>query len=341
MNNPEEFFTKIQGMVDRRAREIATEVYNELGTKYDVAQVPAHSHNGIDSNALGYKDIVQGEKYISLLSEDTSETVTLGGVFNPSRIVFQGFAANNAIASATLDGTLPVGNFTVTGAFAGGENSAILSVNWVGTTGIFQVTFSNGNVRNVQFTNGAKAISWSGVLTGAATATIHSDGNAGTATLNAPWAGATGIRPVTFSNGNIRNVTFTNGSADIFISGAIITPTATADLIIGASLRAILNGEINFGTCFQFNDLIPPITVQTNGPGIPFVQSANAMYVDSTTLSKNRVSSSATDFIYSTDDTASIFARATLISYDNLLGILTITFELATGVRIQGALTIT
>ena len=208
MEDPLKFYTKIQDLIRNEARQVATQVYNELGTKYNVAEVPAHTHNGVDSNQIPYKNIVQGNKYTTVIQADASETVTIGGISNPTRIVFQGFAANNA------DGT-------------------------------------------------------------------------------------------------------------------------------PATKRTIINGEINFGQGFVFSDLTPPITVTTSGSGIPFVQSSNSMYIDSADLAKNRVSASQQDFIYALDDTSTVIARATAITYNNQLGLLTITFVVGTNWKIQGTFTIT
>lgn len=212
-------YMKIAGFVQKEATDIATQVYNKLGTKYNVAEVPTHTHNGVDSVQIPYKNIIQGDKYTTLLVSEVSDiptsTFTIGGISNPTRIVFQGFAANNA------DGT-------------------------------------------------------------------------------------------------------------------------------PATKRAILNGEINFGSCFEFTDLTPPIVVATSGAGKPFIQSCNSMYVDSTTLANNRVSatsgagtSASAFFIYSTDNTGTVFASAQATNYNNQLGILTINIVLGTNVKIQGAFTIT
>lgn len=108
-------FFKIQEMVRNEARQIATEVYNDLGTRYGVAKIPTHTHNGIDSNQIPAKNLVQGNKYISSISEDTTETVTIGGIFNPVKITFSGFAANNADGTpatkrAILNGEIDFGN---------------------------------------------------------------------------------------------------------------------------------------------------------------------------------------------------------------------------------------
>lgn len=206
-------------MVQNEARQIAMSVYNELGTKYSVAQVPNHTHTGTDTNRINYKDIIQGTKYNTTLSTEVADipttTFVLGGVFNPTRISFQGFAANNA------DGT-------------------------------------------------------------------------------------------------------------------------------PATKRALLNGEVNFGTCFNFGDATPPIVVNTSGPGQAFMQSCNSMYVDSTTLANNRVTTTAgagngstAFFAYSLDNTGTVFASIKVTDYNNQLGLLTIVFTLGTNVKVQGAFSVT
>lgn len=272
MEDPTALYAKIQELVKNEARQIATEVYNTLGTQFGVAKVPTASYDGVDANRIQYKNIIQGDKYASDISEDTTEVVTLGGISNPTRIVFQGFAANNSITAYTLTGSLALAAVNAT-----------LSTNWTRTSGIYPVTFSNGDVRYVTFTNASTAISWTGGL----------------------------------------------------------SSTATASITVGANKRAIINGEINFGSCFLFTDLTPPITVSTNGPGIPFIQSSNAMYVDSNDLTKNRVFTNPLSFIYSLDDTGTVFASAQATSYNNQLGLLTISFVVGANVKIQGALTIT
>ena len=47
-----EKYAEFQAMVQKDARDIATQVYNELGTKFGVAKVPLHAHNGVDSPKL-------------------------------------------------------------------------------------------------------------------------------------------------------------------------------------------------------------------------------------------------------------------------------------------------
>lgn len=212
--NPADIYAKIEQLVRNTAHQEAVNVYKDLGTRYNVASVPTHTHNGVDSNQIPYKNIVQGNKYTGVLTEDATETATLGGVFNPTRIDFNGFAANNA------DGT-------------------------------------------------------------------------------------------------------------------------------PATKRALINGAIQFGTCFSFTDFTPPITVNTSGSGQPFLQYCGSMYIDHTDLTKNKVfattgagTESTAFFAYANDDTGATFVRAQVTSFDNQLGLLKISFTMGTNVKLAGCFTI-
>jgi hypothetical protein len=113
---------KLQSLIDNRARTIATEVYNKLGTKYNVAQVPTHTHNGIDSVKINEENLINGVRYIGLLDlfwqtgdpDPASLTFQLRNVVNPTNITFKGFAANNSEGNpvskrATVDGEVTFG----------------------------------------------------------------------------------------------------------------------------------------------------------------------------------------------------------------------------------------
>lgn len=63
-----------------------------------------------------------------------------------------------------------VGAVTFSGAIASGATSKTLAGNWTDISGPQFVTFSNGDVRNVTFTNGATTATWSSGLTSGATA---------------------------------------------------------------------------------------------------------------------------------------------------------------------------
>lgn len=215
MEDPINIYSKIQMLVQNEARQIAQQVYADKGTRYGVATVPTHTHTGVDANRINQKDIIQGLKYTALIVLDATETITIGGIFNPTRISFQGFAANNADGSP-------------------------------------------------------------------------------------------------------------------------------------ATKRAIINGEVNFGTCAKVVDTEPPLVISTSGPGKPFMQSSNYMYIDSSDLTKTRVGTT-TDagndsggfFVYSLDDTSTPFAVVQVASYNNQLGVVTLDVLVASNVKIQGAFNVT
>lgn len=96
-------YAEIQAMVQKEARDVATRVYEELGTKYGVAQVPVHTHNGIDSSRVSQVDLIQNIKYASLLTIDSSTTFIVRNIPNISRLSFSGFAANNAGGGAATE----------------------------------------------------------------------------------------------------------------------------------------------------------------------------------------------------------------------------------------------
>lgn len=83
---------------------------------------------------------------------------------------------------------------TFTGTIASAATSATLTGNWAGITGQWATTFSNGDVRNVTFTNGATTATWATGLSSGATASAtyvnpgQHDGN--TFWLRGAWAPA-------------------------------------------------------------------------------------------------------------------------------------------------------
>lgn len=88
-------------------------------------------------------------------------------------------AANGTLPAGTVQGTVywiqywgVVQSATVTGAISVAATSATLTSNWTGETQYLQVTFSNGNIRSVLFTNASTALTWSQGLTSGATATL-------------------------------------------------------------------------------------------------------------------------------------------------------------------------
>ncbi len=63
--------------------------------------------------------------------------------------------------------------WTLTGTVAMGATTATLTTNWLRVNGVYPVLFSNKITKQVTFTNGSTAISWTGGLTSSATANIN------------------------------------------------------------------------------------------------------------------------------------------------------------------------
>lgn len=85
------------------------------------------------------------------------------------RYLLQRYFANEGSYSIT---TIGAQDLTLTGSLAIGATSATLNSAWTYQTVQAQVTFSGGEYRAVQFTNGSTAITWTGALTETATTAI-------------------------------------------------------------------------------------------------------------------------------------------------------------------------
>lgn len=59
-----ESYNKIQPFVIADARKAALEVYEEKGTKYDVAVTPRHFHNGLDAPLIPFSSLERFERII-------------------------------------------------------------------------------------------------------------------------------------------------------------------------------------------------------------------------------------------------------------------------------------
>lgn len=86
------------------------------------------------------------------------------------------WSSNNSIyyGDAYYLGSIYNNNFTLsaTGAISSTATSATLTTNFLGTSGIYEVTFSDGEVRLATFTNANTSMTWSGGLTNTVTASI-------------------------------------------------------------------------------------------------------------------------------------------------------------------------
>ena len=182
-------------------------------------------------------------------------------------------------------------------------------------------------------------ISFAGILANNAitsyTLTGSLSGGATSATLSSNW-NATEVRPVIFSNGDIRYVTFTNSSTAITWTGGL-SGTATSSISIGANKRFILNAEAEVGNCYYYNGSKQVFT------GNNVIAIENFMYVDSTDLTKNRVgtgsglSPNQTNYlVYAQDDTTTVIGAMT-VTYDYKNVTLDVS-TLVSGWKLQGFL---
>lgn len=108
-----------------------------------------------------------------------------------------------------------------------------------------------------------------------------------------------------------------------------------------ATKRAIINGLAEIGRCSLYADSTTGFIPATP---ISILQTSNSMYVDSTDLTKNRVTATNGDltdsvytglFCYTIDDTGTELVR-TVVTYTN--SIVTFTTTIASGWKLQGAL---
>lgn len=107
----------------------------------------------------------------TLSQNTTSANLDLGGrLMNiEHRYLLQKYFSNETTYSIpTAGGTTA----TLTGTLASAAITATLNTAWTGNTTKIQVTFSNTNIRMVNFVNGSTAITWDVPLTATATASI-------------------------------------------------------------------------------------------------------------------------------------------------------------------------
>lgn len=183
----------------------------------------------------GQRYLVQ--KYFD--NERSFQTTTIGG-----QTLTLTSAPNAGVTSATLSAlwTYPTGNqlvnFTattitvaLTGSLVAGAVSATLSVVWPYATATVNTTFSSGEVRAVEYINGAAGITWAQALTQTATASI-----------------------TTVSTTDQRDVLFTNGSATITWKNALDSFQTTTIGTVGfqaypipAIVSKVTNDTVNVG----------------------------------------------------------------------------------------------
>jgi hypothetical protein len=161
MDNP---LSKISGLIpiiEKIAADKATEMFNKLSNQaqYTVPQVPDHHHNNSDSSILGGEAVDQ----FQILPAIT------GGVANS--LVLNRQTINSAVVTGlsttiyeapfpVIYGSGTTTAITMTGTPGISAVSATLTGAWGGASGSFATQFASGEVRNVTYSNGSTALSW-------------------------------------------------------------------------------------------------------------------------------------------------------------------------------------
>lgn len=135
------------------------------------------------------------------------------------RYLLQKYFSNEGSFSIPTIGST---SLTLTGAPAMAAVSGTLAVAWNFPTTQTTVTFSDGEVRNVNFTNGSTAITWQVGLTGTrfALTTTPAAGDT-SATLSTAWSTATQTSTSVFSDGSTKSITYTLNSTTITWVGGL------------------------------------------------------------------------------------------------------------------------
>lgn len=143
-------------------------------------------------------------------------------------------------------GTVGGNTYYVTSAPAIAATSVTLAIAWASPTSTISTTFSDGEVRNVLYTNGSTAITWQVPLTGTSyTVTASIAAAATSATLSTAWSAATQTSTTAFSDGETKSVTFTLNSTAITWSGGL-TSTVGTTIYTSVMTTAISIGGAQF-----------------------------------------------------------------------------------------------
>lgn len=142
--------------------------------------------------------------------------------------------------------TIGGNTYYLTAAPAIAATSATLAVAWASPTATINVTFSDGETRNVLFTHSSTAITWQIPLTGTTyNLTANVSSGATTATLQTAWSAATQTSTTAFTDGETKSITFTQGSAAISWVGGL-TSTVGSTIQTSVMTTAISIGGAQF-----------------------------------------------------------------------------------------------
>jgi hypothetical protein len=105
-----EAYQDIQAMVQKEVETMFPKLYAEQATKYGVAKVPLHTHNGLDAPFIPGNNVVPGLRASGSITMATDgATYELGAPFKPSSVWFYGTAIHRTGGSIDIRCTI-VGN---------------------------------------------------------------------------------------------------------------------------------------------------------------------------------------------------------------------------------------
>lgn len=109
-----QLYSRLQAMVRKDAKDVATEVYRDLGTQYNVPEVPVHQHTGTDSPLVSFKDLGDNLPYLAIKSITLSKDQILALHTTPISLV--GPFLNYYVIVEAIDAKLPYGSNPYAGA---------------------------------------------------------------------------------------------------------------------------------------------------------------------------------------------------------------------------------
>lgn len=159
--------------------------------------------------------------FTTLSQNNTAANQTLYGLLAnvEQRYLLQKYFANQGSYSIQTIGQT---SLTLASAVAIGSTSCTLDAAWPYQTTQAQLTFSDGEVVNGNFTNGSTTVTWQPAIIGTLFYTVNSiSAGATSATLATAWASPTGSYLVAFSDGSTKTATLTLNATTMTWAGGL------------------------------------------------------------------------------------------------------------------------
>ena len=165
MDNPLSQISSLIPLIEKIASDKATQIVQAALNKdqYSIPTTPDHHHNGTDSTQLGPESLTNFE-ILSAITGGVISSGLLNGRQTVNQATIAGLTNIFPISEAPLPVIYGVGTttaLTMTGTPGVSAVSATLTAPWGGTTANYSSYFSSGIVRNINYTNGSAAITWS------------------------------------------------------------------------------------------------------------------------------------------------------------------------------------